>query len=271
MGSGLSVEESTVDNDKKFPESVKVEELLAKNKDAQRCLYKNLAEHGYCPIKVNESIKMKSSKLSEVAFEYFTQESDIKNLNLEKDKNNIGYVLIPGVREYMKLRPTDPTELWPSHPLDFKLAFDNFFETYAQIAFTSFYLIAEYQAEDNQPLITPDRVKIIEEFLHEKSSVSMIKYFTLNEPKEVCSLHTDTGILTFITRTSRPSLEIYDKGLKEFIKVEEFLEEGDVIVFVGEKVPLFACSEKLTSTPHRVNMQAGGERMSIAFLLDVAK
>jgi len=136
---------------------------------------------------------------------------------------------------------------------------------------TTFELVAEWKDGDGKELMTVDKVKVIKEFLEEKSSVSMIKYFAINEDKEVCSTHKDTGILTFITRTSRPSLEIYDRNYGEYIKIEEKMEEGDIIVFVGEKTPLFACSDKLIATPHRVNMQAGGERMSIAFLLDVAK
>jgi len=87
----------------------------------------------------------------------------------------------------------------------------------------------------------------------------------------VCGEHQDTGILTFITRTRIPSLEIWDKQEQKYAKIEELLQEGDVIAFVGEKIPLFSCSNKFTATPHRVRMGPGGERMSIAFLLDVAK
>jgi len=255
-----------------FPVAVEATHIIDKNESAQVLLYHNLKRHGYCPIKVTNTTKSTSSRLSSVAFEYFDQSQEIKNKNLEKDKNNLGYVHIKGVREYLKLRPSDPPELWPTHPDDFTNTFVSFFETYAQIAINSFQLISNYRDPvDNEPLIPPDKVTIISEYLEEKSSVSMIKYFSLEEAKEVCSYHTDTGILTFITRTSRPSLQMYDREYEEYIKVEEYLEEGDIIVFSGEKTPLFACSSKLTATPHRVHMEAGGERMSIAFLLDVAK
>jgi len=120
-------------------------------------------------------------------------------------------------------------------------------------------------------LIAEKDYKAIEEFLPSKSSVSMIKYFPLQEAKEVCSEHTDTGILTFITRTNRPSLEIWDRSIHKYVKIEELVEVGDIVVFVGEKVPLFSQNASWVATPHRVRMIAGPERLSTAFLLDVAK
>jgi isopenicillin N synthase-like dioxygenase len=226
---------------------------------------------------VDESVVMISEKLTQVSSAYLAQDLDTKKKNLEKDGNNLGFVHINNVREYIKLRPSDAEYLWPTYPPDFKSVFDEFFKIYSQIAFSSFDILAEFvepnpeNPQEALPFIKPGHVDAIKEFLQEKSSVSIIKYFELKEPAEVCADHTDTGILTFITRTYHPSLEIWDKKEQKFVKIEELLQAGDVIAFIGEKIPLFSCSDKMSATPHRVKMCPGSERISIAFLLDVAK
>jgi len=210
--------------------------------------------------------------LTEVTFQFLSQDLDIKKKNMEKDGNNLGFVHIPRVREYIKLRPSDPDELWPSYPTDFKDTYNAFFSKYSEIAFSSFDILVEYVEQNStEPLINPVHVSAIKQFLSEKSSVSMIKYFELKEATEVCAEHTDTGILTFITRTHRPSLEIWDKHEQKYIKIEELLEVGDIILFVSEKIPLFSCSDKLTAAPHRVRMGPGTERVSIAFFARCCK
>jgi len=191
---------------------------------------------------------------------------------MDKDNNNIGYVSIGDIREYIKLRSTDPEELWPTHPENFKEIFDNFNEIYSKFAFATFEALASsIDLEDGLPLIALDDYTEIKKFLAEKSSISMIKYNALEKECEVCDEHTDTGILTFITRTNRPGLEIWDKHENKYLKIEEFLEMGDILVFLSEKTPLFSGSRKFLATPHRVRLPEGPQRMSIAYLLDVAK
>jgi len=257
--------EATTDNIT-LPPIVNVEDIINKTKQFQYQLYHNLKTRGYCPIKGTPSLVAISEKLTDVSFQFLGQELEVKKRHTDAIGNNLGFIHIPSVREYIKLRPSDPEELWPTYPPDFKDAFNAFFEAYSQIAFNSFDLLATYVDESSQdPLILPDHVVAIKQFIKEKSSISMIKYFELKETTEVCGEHTDTGILTFITRTHRPSLEIWDKQEQKYVKIEELLEEGDIIAFVGEKIPLFSRSNKITSTPHRVRMDPGGERVSIGF------
>jgi len=215
-----------------------------------------------------------SQKLSQVALEFLSQELATKKENTDPNNNNLGFVHIPTVREYIKLRPTDPDNFWPKHPIEFKPTFSAFFTLYSKLAFTVFDMLAHYVDPTDKiksQLIAENDYKAIEEFLPSKSSVSMIKYFALQEAKEVCNEHTDTGILTFITRTNRPSLEIWDRSIHKYVKIEELVEVGDIVVFVGEKVPLFSQNAAWVATPHRVRMPVGPERLSTAFLLDVAK
>jgi len=250
-----------------------LDDILAKKKTILNSMCETLKKRGFICIKTKPTFLDASEKLRQVAMEYLSQDLTIKLNNMDPDKNNIGYVHIPGTREYIKLRPNDPEQLWPSSP-EFRSAFQNFFNLYSQLAFTVFDILSHY-ADPTEPskkqLIVESDYKAIEEFLPTKSSVSMIKYFTLQQPKEVCEEHTDTGILTFITRTHRPSLEIWDASINKYIRIEELVELGDIIAFTGEKVPLFSQAVSWRGTPHRVRMPAGPERMSIAFLLDVAK
>ncbi len=42
--------------------------------------------------------------LRTISKQYFDQPQDIKNNNADADRNNLGYVVVPGVREYLKVR-----------------------------------------------------------------------------------------------------------------------------------------------------------------------
>jgi len=161
-----------------LPPLVHASDIINKTKQSQYQLYYNLKTRGYCPIKVNPSVVAISEKLSEVAFQFLGQDLEIKKIHTEKDGNNLGFIHIPNVREYIKLRPFDPEELWPTYPPDFKESFNAFFEAYSKIAFNSFDLVAEYVEEGSRdPLIKPDHVLAVKDFINEKSSISMIKYF----------------------------------------------------------------------------------------------
>lgn len=44
--------------------------------------------------------------LKNISKQYFEQPQEIKNNNADVDRNNLGYVVVPGVREYLKVNPT---------------------------------------------------------------------------------------------------------------------------------------------------------------------
>jgi len=254
--------------------SILANDLINRKKSVASKFCDELRLKGYACLKVDPATVQISENMTKAALEYLNQSIEVKNNNLEQDRNNIGFVQIPKVREYIKLRPQDSPELWPQHPPNFGEVYSKFFEWYSSLAIACFEQLAQWVDEKEKfprPLIREDDREAIREFLNEKSSISMIKYYPLDEPKEVCDEHTDTGILTFITRTHRPGLEMWDKSIQKFIKIEELTKVGDIIVFVGEKVPLFSRSLKFCATPHRVRLPPGPERLSIAFLLDVAK
>eukprot|EP01124_Arcella_intermedia_P000364 TRINITY_DN10182_c0_g1_i1.p1 TRINITY_DN10182_c0_g1~~TRINITY_DN10182_c0_g1_i1.p1 ORF type:complete len:328 (+),score=74.89 TRINITY_DN10182_c0_g1_i1:31-1014(+) len=258
---------------KAAPHFIDMERFLQQNPADLDQFTEDLKNRSYACFKVGSDVKRLSRELTEVALQYFSQPKDTKELNKDPLANNIGFVEIPGIREYIKLRTNSPDGLWPQYPSDFKKKFIDFHHKYSQIGLVAFSALSNWidpEEPEPQTYIRKDDSEIISKVLEERSTLSMINYYPLTEPKEVCDEHTDTGILTIITRTSRPSLEIWDRQEGEYIKVEELLEEGDIVMFVSEKVPLFSCSMRIPAAHHRVNMSEGPTRLSIAYLLDVS-
>jgi hypothetical protein len=248
-------------------------QILSKYPNGIQMFCDELKSRSYACIKVDvPEIKNASDRLTEVGLEYLNQELQIKERNIDPASGNVGYVNIPEIREYIKLRLKDPDHLWPQYPDNFKDIFYEFHKQYTKIAKNCFVFLSEsVNAEEphSKRLIRQDDTEAISEVIEERSSLSMIKYYPVEKTTEVCDEHTDTGILTFITRTHRPSLEIWDRSENEYIQIEELLDRGDIVVFVSEKVPLFSGSMDFRPAFHRVRMPAGPVRLSIAYLLDV--
>jgi len=117
---------------------------------------------------------------------FFALDEDLKATCKDKDNNNIGYVNV-NVREYIKLRPGDPDDLWPSIE-SFRTAYETFYTMYFKLAVTLFQIFAEYNENSTgKCLIEPEKFDAINQFLEEKSSVSVIHYFEHDEsPKKKC-------------------------------------------------------------------------------------
>eukprot|EP01130_Rhizamoeba_saxonica_P012912 TRINITY_DN5487_c0_g1_i1.p1 TRINITY_DN5487_c0_g1~~TRINITY_DN5487_c0_g1_i1.p1 ORF type:complete len:193 (-),score=28.84 TRINITY_DN5487_c0_g1_i1:551-1129(-) len=187
-------------------------------------------------------------------------------------EENWGYMQKEGVREYIKLRPGDDNFMWPNDE-EFRKDYSILFNLVSEVAFPCFERFAQYKNEKNESIILEEAIDDIRQLIPSRSSLSVIRYYSHNERpyKDVCSDHTDTGILTFVFRTQVPSLEILDKTMGKYVKVEELAEVGDMIVFLGEKSHLFTNSVQFCASPHRVNMVPNTERYSVTFLLDTAK
>jgi len=259
----------------KYPHLLPLSQILAKNGKESELFCDELKNRGYACLKNDcPEIKNTSDDLTVSALDYLNQPLSIKEKNISPIENsNVGYVHIPGVREYMKLHPLSSESLWPEHPDTFKTTFSQFHKSYTQIALTCFHILANWiDYEEPKPIkYIPDAENEgITKRLSERSSLSMIKYYPLEKDTEVCDEHTDTGVMTFITRTQRPSLEVWDRSEKKYIKIEELLDIGDIVVFISEKVPLFSGSMRIKPTLHRVRMSSGPERLSIAYLLDTS-
>lgn len=60
------------------------------------------------------------------------------------------------------------------------------------------------------------------------------RYYELKNRSDACAIHTDIGLLTLIPVSNNPSLEIQDPATQEWKNIEETLEQGDLMVLVGE-------------------------------------
>eukprot|EP01125_Pyxidicula_operculata_P003780 TRINITY_DN1508_c0_g2_i1.p1 TRINITY_DN1508_c0_g2~~TRINITY_DN1508_c0_g2_i1.p1 ORF type:complete len:324 (+),score=35.20 TRINITY_DN1508_c0_g2_i1:44-1015(+) len=88
--------------------------------------------------------------------------------------------------------------------------------------------------------------------------------------------HRDTGLLTFGVVTGVPGLQIYPHpsskhNLNYFVPVEELYPLNTILVWMGEKVPLFSCRDDYPATLHQVVLKNECERTSMVYLFDVGK
>jgi isopenicillin N synthase-like dioxygenase len=158
------------------------------------------------------------------------------------------------------------------------------FNSLKEIAWISFLSLAEYGPTSK--LKDPQLIASVKEFVDIKSSISLIHYFPVKEGSDgcVCAVHEgietlidfvnmiiDTGLLTIGVRSDVPGLIIYDNWKKDWVEVEKYVEPGDVVIFPGQKVPLFSGSSELRATTHKVEVPPETERNAFVFLLDVAK
>mmetsp|Transcript_5774 Transcript_5774/g.6277 ORF Transcript_5774/g.6277 Transcript_5774/m.6277 type:complete len:302 (+) Transcript_5774:26-931(+) len=251
--------------------------LIENDKETQELYFQLMKKRGYVVVTAPPHAINAAEILENAAKDYFTQDMETKDKNQVSNlgmRANLGYVHVKGTREYIKLRPNDVEPLWPKYPTCFKKAYEEMYDHYSKLAWACFITLASHidTTEGNtKPLLDPNTIDAVREFAFSKSSVSMIHYFSQTTEADVCTTHKDTGLLTFLLRTRVPSLEIWDKVEKKYIQAEKLCAVGDVFVYMGEKMPLFTGSRDFNATPHRVIMPPGTERISMAFLLDIAK
>ncbi len=91
-----------------IPSIVQASDLLAHDPMACRIFYENLRKHTFAVIKVQGPLKTALEELEEVGSRYFHLPLDLKARNKETTmgNNNIGYVNVEKVREYLKACPS---------------------------------------------------------------------------------------------------------------------------------------------------------------------
>ena len=213
---------------------------------------------------------------------------------------------VPGVREYLRLRPTDlHTVTWPAHPPAFESRFLTSTRQFMHLAWAVFKAVAmtptvpltehgDVAATDGAsddsagrgveapPMVDADVVDAVRRLAPMLSGLNLIQYYRQHPVEsgrriDVCSAHEDTGLLTFGVCGPDPGLVIYDRAARQFVRVEDLGRPGvDVFVFVGKKLPLFLTPSEghelsLQPTPHAVLVPPGVARTSTVFLLDIAK
>lgn len=217
-----------------------------------------------------EEMRTAHDELVRAAADFFALPQEEKDKCRHPDADNMGYVLIRGVREFIKVRKTDPDHLWPP-AAEFRAAFGRFFELHLPVVVAALQQIAQEPVAGAR-FIPPATMEALMEFLDAKSNVAVIRYFPVAEEVETCPEHIDSSILTLITRTNDPALRIVDQSVSREIEIEKEMKPGDLILFVSQKIPLYSQSQLLTPLKHRVvSTPSPHHRFSVALLLDVSK
>jgi len=83
--------------------------------------------------------------------------------------------------------------------------------------------------------------------------------------------HKDTGIFTFGVVLNVPGLLIWSNKNQKWIPVDKIYPQHSIVIWIGEKVPLFAGSRLYQAATHQVILNNHDERTSLIFLYDVGK
>jgi len=92
-----------------------------------------------------------------------------------------------------------------------------------------------------------------------------------NEDTVLSKPHKDTGIFTFGVVLNVPGLLIWSNKTQGWIPVDKVYPQKTIVLWIGEKVPLFAGSRLFQATTHQVILNKHEERLSLIFLYDVGK
>jgi len=156
----------------------------------------------------------------------------------------------------------------------------------------------------NKTLLAPAEIEVVDDGVDLMSSLSLIHYFKqdcrdaspgVDAPVQRQQLmtmghisdqpedqvpknksvpsprHEDTGLITLAVVSKVDALQILDRQTKQWLEVEKLYPPRTIIVWMGEKIPLFSGSSDFKATPHRVVLDKDKERTAMIFLLDVGK
>ena len=84
-----------------------------------------------------------------------------------------------------------------------------------------------------------------------------------------CMVHQDSGLITLLARATIPGLEILSADRSKFTRVEERLEERDMLVYFGKTMQRITCG-LVPAAYHRVIRSPHSERYSMPFEVKAA-
>lgn len=198
---------------------------------------------------------------------------------------------MPKVREYLRLRPCDAdTCAWPTAPEGFKASFLEATASFYAVAAAAMHAVGSTpvaqgttsHAAAGTALLGSDQLEAVDAVGATRSGLNLIHYYPQEEEDgeasaaaatvDVCSVHEDTGLLTFGVCTEEPGLQVWDRAAGAFVAVEALgRPRRDLFCFVGKKFSMFTGNDAVVATPHRVLVKPGVRRDSTVFLLDVAQ
>jgi len=101
----------------------------------------------------------------------------------------------------------------------------------------------------------------------QNTNLSLFRYFdkenSYTRPQQ-CMVHQDSGILTLIPKTDFPGLEILCDDLKQWIPIEKYMEDDEIVLFCGISLERITGSRAKALT-HRVVRFPQRERYSMPF------
>jgi len=258
-------------------------------------LYQHLRDDGFVIVSLKDHFK-EIEDMYEVGQSFLQGDKESKEVHLDPKDENLGYLDIAGVREYIKLRITgDRIGKWPAKPSDFKEKYEKTSQALHDVAWKVFIEALHLsQLEPGRPSkpFEDDVLQSVKECCTQQSSISVIHYYlsqnqeTSTTPtpddkssyglRDVCDAHRDTGILTIIMCSQVAGLQVWDRKNNDWLQIEKLLidnfkkpDEHLAVCIMGEKISLFA--DSLTATLHRVMVQPTVERYSLLYFMDTAK
>lgn len=101
----------------------------------------------------------------------------------------------------------------------------------------------------------------------ENTNLSLFHYFDKNmsyKTPQKCMVHKDHGLLTMLPKTDLPGLELLHPVLRQWVPLEQFIDENDVLLYCGEALAEVTNSRVVPAT-HRVVRLPQKERFSMPF------
>jgi hypothetical protein len=199
-----------------LPSRISLEELLKGDEKAAEMFCKSMLKYRFAVLKCNESTRKSIMEYKANGTQFFnlpteTKQSfwyqlfrnDCTNLHVHSGKDkyeapdgmikrkvNKGYLVVDGVKEFLKLQISDPIESVPSQVQSSFKPLSTTFDSIAKVSFNSkrpFTLsqkclesIAKYKCEDGKSFMD---MKFYEQLVQklDKSSISYIHYFAMKE------------------------------------------------------------------------------------------
>jgi len=143
-------------------------------------LYLHMKEEGFVIVSLPDNYK-EIEDMYEVGAAFLHASTEVKEAHLDPKDENLGYVDIAGVRQYIKLRITgDRTGQWPAQPPDFKEKYDKASQVLHDVAWKVFIEILHLSHLEPTRLSEPfgdDVLLSVQDCVTQMSSVSVIHYY----------------------------------------------------------------------------------------------
>lgn len=277
------------------PEIQKINQDEFDTPEAQASFRKQMHENGFVVITLNDTTLANTKCYLDVTKEFFLQTQEKKDsfsATEEMKKKNEGYLVVDGIKEFLKIKPTDEAkQKFPDLPT-FKPAYVDCQASLYPLCEIGLKHLATDILESGKPYMDPAFHTEVQRRMKERSSLTVINYFGRSTPQQrgetvksdgddglfvPSAVHTDTGILTLISCSDVPGLQVQPHGREEFLEVEKmFSPRRDMFMVLGQKTEIF-CQEagkkdyvaRYQPTVHRVHLPYNTPRSSILLFADV--